>query len=109
MPVQTGRVLRQPAPGEGIAPSKRADAKYRHVIINERKMKAAETKYWVPKVPYPFTSREQYEQHLHKPIGPEWNSLADFRKRIQPRVVVSAGTLVDPIKFVRQDKDGQHQ
>lgn len=109
LPVQTGRVLRQPAPGEGIAPSKRADAKYRHVIINERKMKAAETKYWVPKVPYPFTSREQYEQHLHKPIGPEWNSLADFRKRIQPRVVVSAGTLVDPIKFVRQDKDGQHQ
>lgn len=86
-----------PKPGEGVAPEKRKDAKLKHVIINEKKLRSLE-KYQVDKVPYPFKDKLQYELSQRMPVGKEWNTEQTFRKRIQPRVVTRPGQAIAPLK-----------
>jgi U3 small nucleolar RNA-associated protein 14 len=38
------------------------------------------------KIPYPFTSREQYERSLRTTIGPEWNTPSVFSELSRPEV-----------------------
>lgn len=53
----------------------------------------------VSEVPYPFTSREQYERSLRQPIGGEWNTSQSVREMTRPSVMVRAGTVVAPMKL----------
>ncbi|RZC52858.1 hypothetical protein C5167_021282 [Papaver somniferum] len=50
----------------------RKDSHLKHVIISARLDKKAE-KLHTATVPYPFTSKEQYESHLRVPLGPDFN------------------------------------
>lgn len=64
----------------------------------------------VAKVPYPFTSPEQYERSLRQPIGAEWNTSQSVRDMTRPAVVVRAGTVVAPMKLGKlQRKAGDEQ
>ena len=73
------------------------------VVINERRLKkAAALK--VAHVPYPFTSREQYERSLRRPVGKEWNTASAVREQTRPAVKVRPGTLVQPIKLRKTHK-----
>lgn len=62
------------------APAKvpeRSDAKLKHVIINQS-TGAKQKDFVVEGVPFPFTSREQYERAMRQPLGREWNSSVSF-------------------------------
>eukprot|EP00271_Cylindrocystis_brebissonii_P022634 TRINITY_DN878_c0_g3_i1.p1 TRINITY_DN878_c0_g3~~TRINITY_DN878_c0_g3_i1.p1 ORF type:complete len:1258 (-),score=449.77 TRINITY_DN878_c0_g3_i1:103-3876(-) len=77
----------------------RTDAKLKHVLISERLDKKA-LKYQHEGVPYPFTSREAYEQSLRAPIGREYNTDEAFRNKTRPAVLKSSGVIIDPIKYL---------
>ncbi len=100
------RIIKKAAPGEGIHARKRKDANLKHVIINEKQNKKLKQVWMVPKVPFPFKSKEEYEKaNLGKPLGPEWNSNSSYNRRITPRVQVKVGSIIDPIKFAKQPKN----
>lgn len=102
---QKTKILKLPAPGEGISKSKRKDSNLQNVIINEKQNKRLLQTWMVPKVPFPYTSQEEYEKATRsKPLGPEWNTATTYRKRVEPRVQVKVGSIIDPIKFVKQPK-----
>jgi len=70
--------------------------KKNHVVIsNKRNKKVA--KYMVDTVPYPFTSREQYERSLSNPLGSDFNTAYAFNKSIKPLVITRPGAVIDPI------------
>ena len=68
-----------------------------HVIVSKKRNKKAK-KYFLDKVPYPFTSREQYERSLKNPIGNDWNTVETFRKNVKPEVLTKAGTIIPPVQ-----------
>ncbi|KAJ7453927.1 Utp14-domain-containing protein [Mycena galericulata] len=70
----------------GIAPTDRADHNKAHIIISEKRDKKA-AKYQVKDLPYPFTSRAQFERSIEAPLGAEWNTRVGFQKGTLPRVV----------------------
>lgn len=87
---------------KGLDPKARLDKDLKHVIINERRIKAAAKAFTIPSVPFPFTSPEMHASHIAQPIGKEWNTVTSYRKRIQPRVTAKAGSVIKPIKFFKQ-------
>ena len=44
----------------------------------------------VKDLPYPYTSKAQYERSLQTPIGTEWNTRLGFQRGTLPRVVKKA-------------------
>lgn len=90
---------------DGVDPRKRKDAHLRHVIIHEKQAKKAAT-LMVAKTPFPFGSREAYERTLETPVGKEWNSTLTYTNRIEPRVRVKVGSIIEPIRFVKKDYSG---
>ncbi|KAJ1459979.1 small-subunit processome [Pelagophyceae sp. CCMP2097] len=75
-------------------------SKLQHVILNPKRVrKASDLK--VAQVPYPFTSRAQYERYMAKPVGTEWNTAGATRKLVQPSATVRPGAAIDPIQKKR--------
>lgn len=70
----------------GIDPKSRADYGKAHVIISERRDKKA-AKYVVKDLPFPYTSKAQYEHRMEQPIGAEWNTRVNFQRATLPTVV----------------------
>lgn len=104
-PKNQTKVLLKPKDNEGVAEKKRKDAGLKNVIINERQNKKAAHLLTVQKIPYPYKSKEEYERAtIGRPLGPEWNATTTHRKKIQPRVQIKVGSIIDPIKFVKQPK-----
>lgn len=66
-------------------PKSRADYGKAHVIISEKKDKKA-AKYMVKDLPYPYTSKAQFEKSLDTPIGPEWNTRVGFQRGTLPKI-----------------------
>ncbi|KAK1223331.1 hypothetical protein PQX77_013808 [Marasmius sp. AFHP31] len=81
----------------GISPESRADYKKSHVIISEKRDKKA-AKYLVNDLPYPYTSKAQFERRMEQPLGPEWNTRTGFQKGTLPKVVKKMGTVIDPLE-----------
>jgi U3 small nucleolar RNA-associated protein 14 len=77
---------------------KREDDELEHVIINE-KAKEKNSKYAIEGVPFPYTSREEYERAMKQPLGREWNSQNSYNTLTQPEVKTRLGTIIDPIKL----------
>mmetsp|Transcript_16919 Transcript_16919/g.22148 ORF Transcript_16919/g.22148 Transcript_16919/m.22148 type:complete len:867 (+) Transcript_16919:59-2659(+) len=78
-------------------PGPKSQKKRRRVIVNEKRNKKF-SKYLVEKVPYPFTSREQYERSLSNPLGNDWNTMSSYKDAIRPAVITKAGTIIEPLK-----------
>jgi U3 small nucleolar RNA-associated protein 14 len=64
---------------------------------------APSAKYTVKKVPFPYTSAEQYEADIATPSGKEWNAKLAFDALKQPGVIVRSGAYIDPIKYVEPE------
>jgi U3 small nucleolar RNA-associated protein 14 len=79
----------------------RRDAMSKHVIVNEkhdRKLARARPS----DVPYPFTSRAQWEAAMRQPLGKEWNTQTATDALTRPDIITRAGTMIAPIE--RKDK-----
>lgn len=76
----------------------RKDAHLKHVVITEKMDKKAE-KLHTKTLPYPFTSKEAFEQSIRMPIGPEFNPATAIGALNQPEVVKKRGLIIKPIKF----------
>ncbi|KAG6840084.1 hypothetical protein C0991_009061 [Blastosporella zonata] len=70
----------------GIDPTTRADYGKAHVIISEKRDKKA-AKYLVKDLPYPYTSKAQFEKAMERPLGTEWNTRVAFQRGTLPKVV----------------------
>ncbi|KAJ3715559.1 Utp14-domain-containing protein [Lentinula guzmanii] len=81
----------------GIDPKSRADYNKSHVIISEKRDKKA-AKYQVPDLPYPYTSKAQFDRRMQQPLGPEWNTRVGFQKGTLPKVVKKMSTVIDPLE-----------
>lgn len=81
----------------GIDPTQRADHGKAHVIISEKKDKKA-AKYLVKDLPFPYTSKAQFERTLEAPIGAEWNTRVGFQRGTLPHVVKKMGTVIAPVR-----------
>jgi U3 small nucleolar RNA-associated protein 14 len=73
------------------------------VIVSQKRIKAA-ARLKVSEVPYPFTSREQYERTLDVPAGKEWNGMRAVRGFARPAVITDMGRTIAPIKKMKQPK-----
>ena len=78
----------------GIDPKSRADYGKAHVIISERRDKKA-LKYAVKDLPFPYTSKAQFEASMSTPIGSEWNTRLGFQRETLPRVVKKVSLAAD--------------
>lgn len=74
----------------------RQDEGKKNVIISAKRIKKA-AKFQVENVPYPFTSREQYERAINGAVGPEWNISTAVKNFTRPEVVTRAGKIIRPI------------
>ncbi|CAA0809862.1 U3 ribonucleoprotein (Utp) family protein [Striga hermonthica] len=77
---------------------KRKDARLNHVIISEKLDKKAE-KLHTKTLPYPYTSKEVFEQSIRMPIGPEFNPASANGALIRPEVVTTPGVIIKPISY----------
>ncbi|KAG7442817.1 Utp14-domain-containing protein [Guyanagaster necrorhizus] len=83
----------------GVNAANRADRGKGHVIISEKRDKKA-AKYLVKDLPYPYTSKAQFERGMEQPLGVEWNTRVGFQKATLPRVVKKMGTVIDPLQKI---------
>ena len=67
------------------------------VILNPKRAKRAGL-LKVAQVPYPFTSRSEYERYMARPVGNDWNAAPAVKKLTRPAVSVRAGAAVEPIR-----------
>ncbi|OBZ79270.1 hypothetical protein A0H81_01565 [Grifola frondosa] len=77
----------------GVDLTFRADYKKAHVIISEKRDKKA-AKYMVKDLPFPYTSKAQFERSMWRPLGTEWNTSLGFQQATLPRVVKKMGALI---------------
>lgn len=70
----------------GIDPNSRSDVNKSHVIISEKRDKKA-AKYLVKDLPYPYTSKAQFDRRMEQPLGVEWNTRVGFQRGTLPKVV----------------------
>lgn len=87
---------------------KRADAKLKNVIINEKE-DSKFGKYQVQKLPYEFGNKRQYEKSIAQPIGPDWNTLRGHTNFTKPEVVTRPGLNITPLDEPKYQSKGQGQ
>jgi U3 small nucleolar RNA-associated protein 14 len=90
----TGRWLRKE---EGIKPQDRKDAKLKHVIINQKRVKK-NVGYLASQLPHPFTTKAEYERSIRMPIGADWNVKETYQANTKPRVLVKPGAIIKPME-----------
>jgi U3 small nucleolar RNA-associated protein 14 len=73
------------------------DKKKPPVIISKKRMKRMADKYMLTEIPYPFTSREEYEKSLAGGIGPEWNVTNSYKAMTRPEIYTRTGKMIQPI------------
>ncbi|KAF3436460.1 hypothetical protein FNV43_RR23552 [Rhamnella rubrinervis] len=85
---------------------KRKDGSLRNVIISEKLDKKAE-KLYTKALPFPFTSKEVFEQSIRMPIGPEFNPATAVGALNRPEVVKTPGVIIKPIEYEDVDPYGK--
>ena len=94
-PAPRARKKRKEAPVT-IVPPTGINANPRVILNPKRHKKAGLLK--VAQVPYPFTSRSEYERYMARPVGNDWNAAPAVKKLTRPAVSVRAGAAVEPIR-----------
>lgn len=54
------------------------------------------------KLPHNYKSREQFEFANLQTVGPEWNSLRNFKEAIQPKLVTKVGECIQPARLPKK-------
>lgn len=75
---------------------KRKDDGLKHVIINEKRSKK-NAKFQIGSIPYPFTSRAEYERAMKGSIGKEWNVSSAVKEMTRQDVITRAGKIIKPV------------
>lgn len=70
-------------------------------MASEETIRAPLMKYQVKEIPYPYSSREEYEMANSTPIGPEWMPLTSHNEAIQPKVCARLGAVLPPLKLAK--------
>lgn len=83
-------------PEKKVDRRKRKDDKKKRVIINEKRVKRT-AQFQLTEIPYPFTSREQYERAMAGSIGQEWNVSGAVKDMTRPEILTRAGKIIQPI------------
>lgn len=52
----------------------------------------------VQKLPHQYNNVEQFEYMNQAELGPEWNSLTQFKANIKPKVITRVGEVIEPIR-----------
>ena len=95
----------------GVDPTSRADYNKTHVIISEKRDKKA-ARYLVKDLPFPYTSKAQFERSMDTPIGAEWNTRVGFQRGTLPKVVkkvkIISRTVCIPVANRRLDGNHHH-
>lgn len=81
----------------------RSDRNLQNVIIDQRRSKKA-TELTMASVPFPFTSRKQWEKEVANPVLPELVSGNAFAGNIRRRVEAKVGSVIEPIQL-RSDSE----
>ncbi|KAG2540881.1 hypothetical protein PVAP13_9NG587500 [Panicum virgatum] len=81
---------------------RRKDSKLKHVIISEHVDKKVE-KYLVRNLPFPYTSKDVYEQSIRMPIGPDFNPAISVSALNRPAIVKKPGVIIKPIQYEEVD------
>ncbi|RLN53662.1 hypothetical protein BBJ29_005506 [Phytophthora kernoviae] len=81
----------------------RKDARLEKVLINEKKDKRA-AKFAVQDVPYPFTSRQEYEAAMRNPLGSDWNTATVTNVLTAPKIMKRQGTAIAPLVLSKEDR-----
>lgn len=76
----------------------------KNVVISERR-DAKSAKYLATELPTGFADPSQYEKSLRMPLGPDWNTSSVHKRMTAPKVVVRAGSVIDPMKFSKKQHD----
>ena len=76
---------------------KRRDNSLQHVFINESAEAYVNPKFVAKKVPYPYSSQEQYEESVRLPLGKEWNAATVVEKLTTPPVRTKKGKIIEPL------------
>ena len=69
----------------------RQDSANRDVIIHEHRNKTFASEYLVQKLPHNYKTKEQFEFANLQSVGPEWNTLRNFKESIQPKLITKVG------------------
>jgi U3 small nucleolar RNA-associated protein 14 len=77
---------------------KRQDDDKKGVIMNEKRVKRT-AKYQIENIPYPFVSREQYDQAMSGSIGKEWNVTSAVKELTRKEVITRAGKIIKPLSI----------
>ncbi len=92
-----------PPPAQPTNKRQRADAKKPNVIISEKRISKLADKYMIKTVPYPYTTREEYERSMQGGIGREWNVTDSVKDLTRPEIYARAGKIIQPLsKKVKQ-------
>ncbi len=83
-------------PKKKIKPRKRQDDGKKHVIINAKRIKKT-AKFQLDTIPYPFSSREQYERAMGGAVGKEWNVSSAVKNMTRAEVLTRAGKMIKPL------------
>lgn len=83
---------------QGVETKDRKDANKSNVIISEKTEKRPLSKYSLKDIPYPYTSRAQYEKALQNPVGQEWNSKQSSMRMSAPKIQLKPGQVIQPMK-----------
>ena len=59
----------------------------------------------VSNVPFPYTSKQQFERSIRVPTGKEWNSAATLKRNVTPKVSTKAGAIIEPMRLTKSIKE----
>jgi len=84
-------------PEKKLPKRKRQDEKRRNVIINEKRVKKTSNNYQIANIPYPYTSREEYERAMAGGVGSEWNTTGGVKNMTRSEILTRAGKIIQPL------------
>jgi U3 small nucleolar RNA-associated protein 14 len=85
------------APESKLGKRVRLDDKKPGVILSEKRLKKTANNYMLASVPYPFTSREEYEKAMSGSLGNDFNVTAAFKDMTRPAVITRPGKVIQPL------------
>ncbi|CAB9499135.1 associated protein 14 homolog A [Seminavis robusta] len=97
----------QPPPKKKQQKAGRQDIKRPNVIIREKRVKKTADKFMLKAIPYPFTSREEYERAMSGSMGKEWNVTGSVKDMTRPEIQTRPGKIIQPLSMkVKQQQRG---
>jgi U3 small nucleolar RNA-associated protein 14 len=91
-------------PEKKLPPMKRTDDRRPHVIVSQKRMKRLADAHMISEVPYPYSSREEYERSMAGGVGREWNVTSSFKDMTRPEIMTRAGKIIQPISIKVKQK-----